>query len=282
MERARCERLRAEERRHEIDRDRRRRRWSGAGHETRADLLPDTAVGWPGEPGALAADRARRRHRAQVPVRSARSRLRVRACDEASTPPLVPPMKPRPDPPSAGRRRPPRPSARRDRRATPPRSANRSRAGSGIVDLEPVARAHVRAVPREQHVVEAVGVDGDTRGAKRTRPTTPPDGLDPLERVLVAHPRRARSRAGRARRRGSACRMRSRSASTRPAIASSSVAPQMNICSLAASSVSASCRIAAHRPADPQARQAVRLRHRRHADRARRERRRHRQRRRRG
>ena len=35
--------------------------------------------------------------------------------------------------------------------------------------------------------------------------------------------------------------MRSRSASTRPAIASSSVAPQMTICSLAASSVSASC-----------------------------------------
>src|SRR5438105_5759743 len=56
-----------------------------------------------------------------------------------------------------------------------------------VVDFEPVAGTHVRAVVGEQHVVEARRVDVDVR----REPHEPDDsagGLDPLESALAAHP----------------------------------------------------------------------------------------------
>ena len=50
-----------------------------------------------------------------------------------------------------------------------------------------MARTHVRAVVREQHVVEARGVDVDL-GREAHEADNSASGLDPLEGALAAHP----------------------------------------------------------------------------------------------
>ena len=107
-----------------------------------------------------------------------------------------------------------------------------------IVELEPVARTDVGAVLGEEHVVEPRPCRGRPRaGRARGRPRR--RRAPPTRRSTAPPSSPARSRGAPAPRRGSAAARRDRAASTVPAIRSSSVAPQISTCSLAASSRSA-------------------------------------------